>query len=114
MNKKKRNDIILICVFILIAFVAILLMNILSNNGSMAVVILDGKEIGRYSLNEDREVRIECDQDEYNILVIEESRAFIKESNCHSQDCVKHAKVWRTDESIVCLPHKLVIAIEEG
>ena len=114
MNKKTRNDLILISVVLVIALGAALLMGVFSEQGAMAVVILDGKEIARYALNEDREVRIDCKNGEYNILVITDGKVFVKEANCHSQDCVKHPKIDMTDESIICLPHKLVIEIEEG
>ena len=80
MNKKTRNDIILICVLIAVALSVILIAGIRSEKGGFAVVILDKKEIAGYSLLEDREVRIDCGNGDYNILVIKDGKAYsIKE-----------------------------------
>ena len=114
MNKKTRNDIILICALIVIALAVILIVGTRSKEGSFAVVILDKKEIARYSLLEDREVRIDCGNGDYNILVIKDGKASVKEANCRTQRCVKSSEVSSTHEFIRCAPHDLNIMIEEG
>lgn len=114
MNKKTRNDIILICVLIAVALSVILIAGIRSEKGSFAVVILDKKEIARYSLLEDREVRIDCGNGDYNILVIKDGKASVREANCRTQRCVKSSEISSTLEFIRCAPHNLDIMIEEG
>jgi hypothetical protein len=35
-------------------------------------------------------------------------------SDCHNQVCVEHAPISHSGESIICLPHKLVVTIKGG
>ena len=115
MIKKTRNDIILICTIIAVALVTMLIISSMrSDNGTFIVVRLGTKEIARYSLDEDREVRIDSGDDGYNILVIEDGKAFVKEANCRTQRCVRSPKISHTYEFIRCAPHDLNITVEEG
>jgi hypothetical protein len=93
---------------------AIFFINFFSEVGDVAVVILDGEEIARYPLATDMEKIIESGDGQYNKIVIKDGKIFVEEASCKSQDCVNHASIDHTDEQIVCLPHKLIIAIEEG
>ena len=36
------------------------------------------------------------------------------EANCGDHTCVRTGEIFRDGETIVCLPHKLVIAVEGG
>ena len=112
MKSKIINDIILICVVLALMLGAIFLVKLFSEDGDMVVVILDGDEIARYPLSENREERIESENGQYNKLVIKDGKAYVEEASCHSQDCVRHASISRTDEQIVCLPHKLVVKLD--
>ena len=38
----------------------------------------------------------------------------MKSSDCRNQVCVNHAPISRSGESIICLPHKLVVRIQSG
>ena len=114
MNKKTRNDIILICVLLVVALTAVMIFTMRSKEGDFVVVVLEGKEIARYSLDEDREVRIDSGEDGYNILVIEDGKAFVREANCRTKKCVRSPKISNTIEFIRCDPHDLTIVIEEG
>jgi hypothetical protein len=46
--------------------------------------------------------------------VIENNTARIKEADCPDELCVHQKEISKTGESIICLPHKLVIRISGG
>ena len=49
-----------------------------------------------------------------NTLVIENGAARVVEASCPDQICVNQGAVRYEGESIVCLPHKLVVTVEGG
>ena len=107
----KKGDIILIIVCILIGITGCLFL-ILSKReaGYVSITKADGsKEF--YSLATDGEIIIETDNGGRNVLVIHNGTADITAANCPNQDCVRQKEISLTNESIVCLPHKLVISI---
>ena len=81
--------------------------------GAWAVVTIDGEETARYSLGEDRTVRL-GDGDGYNILQISGGAAAVTEADCGDHTCVRTGRISREGETIVCLPHRLVVRIEGG
>ena len=108
---KKRNDIILIAVLLLLTAAGLLLFNALKVGGDTVVVLIDGKESASYPLSVDKEVVIETENGK-NVLVIKDKIAFVKEADCPDGICVEHRPVSKVGETIVCLPHSLVIKIE--
>ena len=79
-----------------------------------AVVSIDGVEYGRFPLAQDRMERIESADGAYNVLVIRDGEADVTESSCPDGICVKHRKISLQNESIVCLPNKVVVEIKKG
>ena len=111
-NKKKtRNDIILAVIVIAVAAMGLLLLNVFKTEGSFVAVKIDGEETARYPLSVNTEVVIETGDDGRNTLVIEDNKAFMKDANCPDKICEGHQKISYKGETIVCLPHKVVIEI---
>ena len=111
-NKRKiKNDIILAVIVIVVAATGLLLLNIFKTEGSFAVIKIDGIETERYPLSINTEVVIETGDDGRNTLVIEDNKAFMKDANCPDKICEGHSKISYKGETIVCLPHKVVIEI---
>ena len=110
-NKKRKNDIVLVVIVIAIAATGLLLLNVFKTEGAFAVIKIDGKETERYSLSVNTEVVIETENDGRNTLVIENGKAFVKDVNCPDKICEGHSKISYKGETIVCLPHKVVIEI---
>ena len=111
-NKKKlKNDIILAVIVIAVAATGLLLVNVFRTEGSFAVIKIDGKETERYPLSVNTEVVIETRDNGRNTLVIEDNKAFMKDANCPDKICEGHSKISYKGETIVCLPHKVVIEI---
>ena len=112
MNKKKiRNDIILIAAVVLIAAIGFVLYLATRQSGSVAVVEIDGEHFGSYPLSEDNTVSIDTERG-HNLLIIEDGAAYIKEADCPDLICADHAPILNEGETIVCLPHRVVVVIE--
>ncbi|MDN6899811.1 NusG domain II-containing protein [Oenococcus sicerae] len=50
----------------------------------------------------------------FNDVVATGKKIKIVEANCPDQICVNHASIDRAGESIVCLPHKLIVEIRSS
>lgn len=50
----------------------------------------------------------------YNLLVVSGSDVFMEAADCRDQICVHHIPITGSGESIICLPHKLVVEIRGG
>lgn len=111
-NKKKiRNDVILAAVIVVMAAAGLLLLNVFKTEGAFAVVKINGVETERYPLSVNTEVVIETGESQSNTLVIKDGKAFVKDATCPDKVCEGHSKVSYKGETIVCLPHKVVIEI---
>lgn len=81
--------------------------------GGTAVVYVDGKEVHRLSLSQDTQWRLDTEMG-YNEIVVENGTVYVQQADCRDGVCVDHAPVSLEKESIVCLPHKMVIEVEGG
>ena len=116
-EKAKKNDIILIgaiLVLALVAYVGITFWQGAQTHDAEAVVLIDGEEYGRYPLDTDIVERIELPDGSYNVLVIEDGKADVTEASCPDGICVNHRAVSKQNQSITCLPNKLVVEIRNG
>ena len=104
----KKGDIILILLILLVAGSAFGIYRAFTGE---AVVYVDGEVEGRYSLNEDQTIEINGGT---NTLVIENGSASMEKADCPDQVCVRHSAISRNGESIICLPHEVVVSIEDG
>ena len=112
----KKSDVFLLAGIVLcsgVVFAVMALTGILRDSGGkmFAEVTVDGRLYGEFPLYED----IVVDIDETlgnNTLVISEGRAYISEADCPDKYCVQHRAVSNAGETIICLPHKLVLEIK--
>ncbi len=107
----KKLDILLLC-GILLAAAALWLVLRPGGEGAWAVVSVDGEISARYPLDVDRTVTI--GEGNYNVLQISDGQAAVIDANCGDLTCVHMGRISRQGESIVCLPHRLVISISGG
>ena len=112
-TKRRRNDILLIAVLLLISAIALVYLFFIRSGGDTVKVTVDGKVYGVYSLNEDRREEIKTGEngENRNLLVIKNGKAFMESASCPDGICVSHHKIFRDGESIVCLPNRVVITV---
>ncbi len=107
-SKKIRNDIILISIIVLLIVLSIVFLTP-KTSGAYATVKLSGVQTARYPLSENLQTDIISDG--VNRLVIENGEAYISSADCKNLVCVKTGRIKNVGETIVCLPHNLIIEI---
>lgn len=107
-----KNDIILIGVLLIFAMVAFLWIHNHQKPGAMMRVSIDGVEYGSYELDKDQEIEIQGD-DFISILTIRDGKASMIKADCPDQICVHHRPISQNGETIICLPHRVVVEVEE-
>lgn len=106
----KKQDIYLVLIFLIIGLAAFFWMTFQKKEGENVQVTVDGTVQGYYSLHKDD--RIEINGDGWsNILTIQDGYAEMTEADCPDQICVRHKAISGIGETIVCLPHKVVVEV---
>ena len=107
-NKKLLADIILVGVLLIVSLSVFLIMSFTKEQGSIAVVSVDGKKVAEYSLLVDGEYSLNGGT---NILIIKNGKAFISYASCPDGLCKNQGQISMAGEQIVCLPNKVMIEI---
>ncbi|MBP3572095.1 MAG: NusG domain II-containing protein [Clostridia bacterium] len=115
-GRKFRNDLIFIAAILVIVAMVAAVLFFLRGEGSTVQVEVDGTVIGSYPLSVDREVRIVTGEngEELNLLVIKDGKATVTTATCPDGICAAHRPISREGESIICLPHKVVVTVIGG
>lgn len=107
----RKKDFILIAVIIVAASASALLTTYVQRTDGAAVrVAIDGVFYGEYPLSEDRSVSID-EKYGHNRLVIENGSAYMAEADCPDGYCMEYKPISRGGETIICLPHRLVVEV---
>lgn len=108
---QKKDRILVILVLAVAAGFYLWNMHKSKQAGNQVVVTVDGKEYGVYALEQDNEIEISS-QYGTNHLVIKDAKAYMKDADCPDQYCVDKGKIEKNGETLICLPHKLVVEIQ--
>lgn len=111
---KKADFIIIGAVVVVAAVMLIILYGSSSNLGSYVQIEIDGKITETLPLDEDTEKKITTENGGTNTLVIKDGRAKMVEANCPDGICKNHKAISRNGESIICLPHKVVVSVVDN
>ncbi|MBO5109103.1 MAG: NusG domain II-containing protein [Clostridia bacterium] len=114
MKKKTRADVILVSVLLAVSLIALGLFFLMGEEGSYVVVTVGGEEYCRLPLSQNAEIRIPSHEGGYNLLIIEDGRAYVREASCPDGICAAHRPISRTGESILCKPNQVAIWVEGG
>lgn len=108
---KKKDGILILIVLIIAAIFFLWNQKKATLDGDIVVITVDGKQYGIYNLKENNEIEINSKYG-YNKLIIKNGEAFMEQADCNDHYCETMGKIKRNGESIICLPHKVVIEIE--
>lgn len=117
MKTFKKFDFIIIISLLILSFVPhFIFAKTLSKNHSSiyAVINISGKHyknINLYPHSDNNTFVIETPHGN-NTVIVKDGSIQISEADCNDDLCVKQGKISKVGESIVCLPHKLIIEIK--
>ena len=106
----KKGDFLIIGIVLVLIAVSFLPVFLPKNEGNAVTVTVAGKTVLITSLDRDFEQEIVTEYGT-NTLVIKDGYADIISADCHGNDCVYQKKISKNGETIVCLPHKMVVQI---
>ena len=113
----KKMDIVIIAVLILLSFTPHLIFFKTSQKGSKnnyAIIKVDGKihkKIGLSNVKKSEKVNLNLPNGK-NTLLIKNNSIQMKSANCNDALCVKQGNISKVGQTIICLPHKLIIEIK--
>lgn len=130
MEKIRKADVVLIAACMLTAVLVGVFLMVFRHEGNGVRISCDGELIAeiafeatgtqRYFISaKDGRMMVEScegnpvlsDKGAYNLLSIEAGMVRMEAADCRDQICVRHHAVSAEGESIICLPHRLVVEI---
>lgn len=111
-KRLRRNDVIFIVVLLVVVAIAAVCLYFFSTEGDAVTVSVDGTVIATYPLHVNRVEEIHTGTDGVNRLVIQDGKAYVEWASCPDGICAAHRPIHRQGESIICLPNKVVIAVQ--
>ena len=110
--KRVRNDCILILIVVLLAGGFWFVQYINSMQAEAVLRIYQNGELrGEYDLSQPKTLPVKEEDYGYNLVMIEDGTVRITDADCPDQLCMKQRSISKNGESIICLPHKLIIQI---
>jgi hypothetical protein len=113
-----KRDLLLLLAVLLIGGIGMLLLFFrpAAENGTVEVTV-DGAVYCSLPLSEDTRLDIDGYGGGTNRLVIENGSVYMEEASCPDGICVRHRRIEKNGENIICLPNRVVVTIrsrEEG
>ena len=109
-GRNLRNDIILILTLLIVVGALGLGFWLFRPNGDVVEVRVDGNVVGTYSLTEELTLDI-AGVGGINRMVITGGKVHVEYADCPDGICAGHHAISRSGESIVCLPHRVVLTV---
>jgi len=112
-EKKKlirKGDMLLLLAILLFSAVFLLAVRFILPKGDKAVVTVDGKTVLTLDMSKDTEQTVQTEKGT-NVIRISGGEVSVSSADCPDKLCVKHSAIRTSGDTIVCLPHKLVVEV---
>jgi len=112
MMQNKKKNIILFGGLLLLIGVAFLIRGVLYSGQEAYIEIVCENEV-RYTfdMDETKTIRVEHPDGSYNVVCIEQGTVWVEDADCDNHDCIKQGRISKVGQSVICLPHQMVIRI---
>lgn len=108
-NKLNKSEYILWSVILCFGIILLFIQNFFHKEGSTVTIYYNGNIIKELPLSENTTYTFKkCG---HNTLIINSGYAWMENSDCPDKLCINFGKISKAGESIICLPHKLVVTI---
>ena len=111
--KTKPLDFVIIFLLFIASF-STLFFFATGSKGAQAELRISGKVIKTFNLNKNQTWTYRDKASDYNKIQVKNGEIAVVEANCKDQIDVQRGYISKTGETIVCLPHNLVIEVMSG
>ncbi len=108
----RKSDVVLLIVVLGIAVLVLTGVMLTRKPGASVQISIDGKVVETFSLSKDKEYLVTTATGT-NLVVIKDGVVDVTQADCRDKVCANHVPIDSVGETIICLPHKLVIEIVE-
>ncbi|MGN0435143.1 MAG: NusG domain II-containing protein [Wujia sp.] len=105
-----KNDIILFLVVLILALIVLVIFHWTKAPGYQVRLTVDGRELVVLAMDKNQEYVVDNDYGK-NVVIIENNRVYVREADCPDKICVDYKPIDEVGETIICLPHRLVIEV---
>ena len=108
LNRKK--DFILIITVLLLAVALLGIQKAYGSSGDTVTITVNQKVYGTYSLDQDKTIQIK-NESGTNVVRIQNHEVWMEEADCPDGYCMDQGHISQSHQTLVCLPHKLVVEV---
>ena len=87
---------------------------LVSEDGNRFQILVDGEVYGEYSLEEDISIDVVVNDRIINTVEVSDGEVYMSDASCPDKLCVKEGHISHKNESIICLPNKVVIEVTQS
>ena len=113
MLKKRKKDLIFIFSILIFAVFLLLIQRVYGNaqdEADLVKITVNQKLYGTYDLNKNQTITIQNDFG-INTIQIQNKDVWMEEADCPDGYCKEQGHISKNKQTIVCLPHKLVVEV---
>lgn len=107
-----KTDIILFVAILSVCLIGIILIRLTRDNGYNVNIMIGGELKDSYKLNKNQEFDVVSEFGNNHVVILD-GYVYVSNADCPDKVCVEHYKISKDGETIICLPHKLVIEVTE-
>lgn len=113
-TKNHKFEFLLLAGLIAIGALLALVLLLTRKEGAVVTVRVSGQVVEQFSLHDTVRYTITGADGGTNLLIVQDGEAWLEDADCPDALCVGMGKIHLNGQSIVCLPHEVVIEIVGG
>ena len=107
----KKKDFIIYFIVLSLFILSLLLSFVSGDKGNTIAVYVDREIYAEYPIDSDKEFLIKGADSVELKMSIKDGNVYVSDSNCPDKVCENTGSINKTNESIICLPGKIVISV---
>ena len=111
-SKTKKDALLLICILAGAAILFIIFFAVRGCSGGQKIVIkVDGNIYRECDISRDEVIEVEGFEGGFNRVEIKDGQVSVTDADCPDKTCVKTGRIKDHGQTIVCLPHRVVVEV---
>ncbi len=107
---QKKDFLLIATILFIIGISFYMILPVWRDKGETVRITIDGKLYGSYNLSQNQTIMVD-ESLGFNRIIIENGIVRMDEADCPDKYCMAYKPIKNAGQTIVCLPHKLVVEV---